>query len=83
MNLNNGDSQQNIQINYERHKTRFSLIVTIVEVHTLNLDICMSLHDPVQIILHTVLKAFKILKQDKMSCSGFLGLLQSETTKPK
>ncbi len=50
MNLNNGESQQNIQINYEHHKTSFSLIVTIVEVHTLNLDICVSLHDPVQII---------------------------------
>ncbi len=62
MNLNNGDSQQNIQINYERHKTRFSLIVTIVEVHTLNLDICMSLHDPVQIISAHSFKSIQNIK---------------------
>ncbi len=49
MNLNNGDSQQNIQINSEHHKTSFSLIV-IVEVLTLNLDIRVSLHDLVQTI---------------------------------
>ncbi len=50
INLNNGESQQNIQINSEHHKTSFSLLVTIVEVHTLSLDICVSLHDPIQII---------------------------------
>ncbi len=50
MNLNNGDNQQNIQIYSEHLKTSFSLTVTIVEVHTLNLDICVSLHVPVQII---------------------------------
>ncbi len=50
MNLNNGDSQQNIQINSEHHKTSFSLIVTNVEVHMLNLDICVSLCDAVQTI---------------------------------
>ncbi len=56
MNLNNGDSQQNIQINSEHHKTSFTFIVPIVEVHTLNLDICVSLHDPVQIISAWILK---------------------------
>ncbi len=45
MNLNNGDSQQHIQINSEHHKTSFSLIVPIVEVHTLNLDIFVSLYE--------------------------------------
>ncbi len=49
------------------------LTVTIVEVQTLNLDICVSLHYPIQKFLHNLM--FKILKPDKISCRCVLGLL--------
>ncbi len=46
MNLNNGDNQQKACFVMFRVDLDILLIVTIVEVHTLNLDICVSLHDP-------------------------------------
>ncbi len=62
MNLNSGDSQLNIQINSEHHKTSFSFIVPIVEVYKLILDICVCLHDPVQIISAWLLKNTQNIK---------------------
>ncbi len=50
MNLNNGDNQRKTCFVMFRVDLNISLIVTIVEVHTLNLDICVSLHDLNQII---------------------------------
>ncbi len=50
MNLNNGDNQRKACFVMFRVYLNILLTVTIVEVHTLNLDICVSLHDPIQII---------------------------------
>ncbi len=46
--LNNGDNQQKACFVMFRLDLNILLIVTIVEVHTLNLDICLSLHGPMQ-----------------------------------
>ncbi len=50
LNLNNGDNQRKACFVMFRVDLNILLSVTIVEVHTLNLDICVSLHDPIQII---------------------------------
>ncbi len=76
MNLNNGDNQRKACFVMFRVDLNILLTVTIVEVHSLNLDICVSLHDLIKKFLHNDLKIFKILKQDKISCSCILGLIQ-------
>ncbi len=65
MNLNKGDNQQKACFVMFRVDLNILLIVTIVEVYTLNLDICVSLHDPIQIISAQRLKNVKNIKTEQ------------------